>query len=113
MRWYYTPELGIDLSQGFDKFVKHDDTIDERLDSLLKTIMHHEQQTGQKIDSQIVTWRGIITKVSLSSPTQIAQRTAQTCSLTGYARLWLAPLRTAMGIYTLQKVFGIRMVRVR
>lgn len=63
LRWYYTPEPGADLSKGFDKFVKHDDSIDERLDSLLKTIMHHEQQAGQKIDAQIVTWRGIITKV--------------------------------------------------
>lgn len=26
--------------------------------------MHHEQQTGKKIDSQVVTWRGIVTKVS-------------------------------------------------
>lgn len=54
----------MDLSQGFEKFIKHDDSIDERLDSLIKTIMHHEQQTGNKIDAQVVTWRGIITKVS-------------------------------------------------
>lgn len=54
----------MDLSQGFEKFDKHDDSINERLDSLLKTIMHHEQQTGKKIDAKIVTWRGIITKVS-------------------------------------------------
>lgn len=63
MRWYYTPPLGADLSQGFENFVKHDDSVDEHLDSLLKTIMAHEKQTGKKIDAQIVTWRGCITKV--------------------------------------------------
>lgn len=63
MRWYYTPQLGADLSQGFDKFVKHDDSVAEHLDSLLKTIMHHEQDTKKKIDANVVTWRGVLTKV--------------------------------------------------
>lgn len=63
MRWYYNPQLGADLSKGFDTFVKHDDSVDEHLDSLLKTIMDHEQKTGQKIDAQVVTWRGCLTKV--------------------------------------------------
>lgn len=63
MRWYYTPQLGEDLSKGFETFVKHDDSVDEHLDSLLKTIMDHEKQTGAKIDAQIVTWRGCLTKV--------------------------------------------------
>lgn len=63
MRWYYNPPLGTDLSHGFENFVKHDDSVDEHLDSLLKTIMVHEKQTGKKIDAQIVTWRGCITKV--------------------------------------------------
>lgn len=64
MRWYYTPQLGADLSKGFETFVKHDDSVDEHLDSLLKTITAHEQKTGQKIDAQVVTWRGCLTKVS-------------------------------------------------
>lgn len=63
MRWYYNPPLGVDLSKGFETFVKHDDSVDEHLDSLLKTIKDHEQQTGKRIDAQIVTWRGILTKV--------------------------------------------------
>ncbi|KAJ4413728.1 decapping endonuclease targeting mRNA [Gnomoniopsis sp. IMI 355080] len=66
MRWYYTPQLGADLSKGFETFVKHDDSVDEHLDSLLKTITDHEQKTGQKIDAQIVTWRGCITKIMAS-----------------------------------------------
>ena len=62
--WYYPPRLGADLSQGYETFDKHDDSGDEHLDSLLKTIAAHEQEAGKKIDAQIVTWRGMMTKVS-------------------------------------------------
>jgi len=55
--------LGTDLSQGFDTFDKHDGSRDEHIDSLLKAIVAHEQEEGKKIDSQIVTWRGMMTKV--------------------------------------------------
>ncbi|AEO63401.1 uncharacterized protein THITE_58765 [Thermothielavioides terrestris NRRL 8126] len=63
LKWYYTPQLDTHLSNGFDKFVKHDDSIDEHLDGLLKTIANHEQQTGKPIDAHVVTWRGMMTKV--------------------------------------------------
>ncbi|KAI1486980.1 RAI1 like PD-XK nuclease-domain-containing protein [Biscogniauxia mediterranea] len=67
LQWYYPPELGADLSKGFDKFDKHDDSKDEHLDSLLKTIMAHEEEEGKKIDAGIVTWRGMMTKI-MSTP---------------------------------------------
>ncbi|KAI1139011.1 RAI1-domain-containing protein [Hypoxylon sp. FL0543] len=67
LQWYYPPELGADLSRGFDQFDKHDDSKDEHIDSLLKTIMAHEEEEGKKIDAQIVTWRGMMTKI-MSSP---------------------------------------------
>jgi RAT1-interacting protein len=67
MKWYYPPELGADLSNGFDKFIQHDESIDEHLDSLLTTIASHEQKTGEPIDAHIVTWRGMLTKVWPSS----------------------------------------------
>ncbi|KAL8340508.1 hypothetical protein RB601_006555 [Gaeumannomyces tritici] len=68
MKWYYPPRLGADLSGGFGTFDKLDDAAtDEHIESLLKTIMAHEQSTGQKIDAQIVTWRGIMTKL-MSAP---------------------------------------------
>ncbi|KAF3771243.1 RAI1-domain-containing protein [Cryphonectria parasitica EP155] len=54
LRWYYNPELGVDLSEGFEKFIKHDDSVDEHLDSLLNTIIDHEKQTGKKIDANII-----------------------------------------------------------
>ncbi len=68
MKWYYQPDLGTSLSNGLDNFIKHDDTVDEHLDSLLKTIASHEQTTGEPIDAHIITWRGMLTKVCLSSP---------------------------------------------
>lgn len=72
LRWYYTPQLGADLSQGFETFVKHDDSVAEHLDSLLKTIMHHEQETKKKIDANVVTWRGVLTKVCRPSLSQLS-----------------------------------------
>jgi len=63
MKWYYPPMLGTDLSNGFEKFEKHDDSTDEHLDSLLKAIIAHEQETQNKIDAQVITWRGMMTKV--------------------------------------------------
>lgn len=64
MRYYYPHRLlPVDLSKGFETFDKHDDSGDEHLDSLLKTIISHEQEEGKKIDAQLVTWRGMMTKV--------------------------------------------------
>ena len=74
LQYYYPPFIDspsessqakptIDLSRGFDTFKKHDDQIDEHLDSLLETIMSHEQKEGQRTKSDIITWRGIMTKV--------------------------------------------------
>ncbi|PHH53118.1 Decapping nuclease rai1 [Ceratocystis fimbriata CBS 114723] len=63
IRWYYPAEVGTDLSAGFESFIKHDDTQDEHLVSLLRAIKDHEEKTGEKIDSQFVTWRGMMTKI--------------------------------------------------
>ena len=64
MRYYYNPTLGANLSRGFEDFIKHDDSQAEHLVSLLKTIKAHEEETGKKIDANIVTWRGMMTKAS-------------------------------------------------
>lgn len=65
LRYYYTPRIGADLSRGFDTFQKEDDSVDGHLNSLLKSIAHHEQQEGKKIDVNVVTWRGMMTKVTM------------------------------------------------
>jgi len=62
IRYYYPPTLGADLSKGFDTFEKLDDTADDHLDSLLKTIAAHEEQTGKRLEADIITWRGMTTK---------------------------------------------------
>lgn len=66
LKYYYTPQMGADLSKGFDTFQKQDDGGDEHLDGLLKTIAAHELEIGKRIDANIVTWRGMITKVILT-----------------------------------------------
>ena len=63
LRYYYPPTLGADLSKGFDTFQQLDDTGDDHLDSLLKTIMALEERTGAKQEADIITWRGMMTKV--------------------------------------------------
>lgn len=57
LRYYHPPNLGADLSQGFDDFQQLDDTADDHLDSLLKTIMDFERRTGTKCTADVVTWR--------------------------------------------------------
>ena len=63
MGYYYTPKIGADLSKGFEKFQKHNDTANEHLESLLKTIVDYERQKGRSCEADIVTWRGMITKI--------------------------------------------------
>lgn len=57
LRFYYPPNLGANLSKGFDAFQQLDDTADDHLDSLLKTIMDLEQRDGTKCTAEVVTWR--------------------------------------------------------
>jgi RAT1-interacting protein len=66
IRYYYPPDLGADLSKGFETFDKLDDTADDHLDSLLKTIAAHEEKLGKRVDAEIITWRGMMTKVRTS-----------------------------------------------
>ncbi len=74
LKYYYNPRIGADLSQGFESFEKQDDSADEHLDSLLKTIMAHEQEEGKKIDANVVTWRGMMTKVGFLSLLYLKRR---------------------------------------
>jgi RAT1-interacting protein len=68
IKYYWPPTLGADLSRGFDTFEKLDDTADDHLDSLLKTIIAHEQALGQPVEADLITWRGMMTKVSSRKP---------------------------------------------
>ncbi|KAL4967256.1 DXO/RAI1 family decapping nuclease [Aspergillus stella-maris] len=67
LRWYYPPQLPADLNRGFDTFQKLDDTADEHLDALLDTIVALERETEKKCEADIITWRGMMTKI-LTAP---------------------------------------------
>ncbi|KFH47562.1 Decapping nuclease-like protein [Hapsidospora chrysogenum ATCC 11550] len=63
LKYYYTPQLGADLSKGFESFQKQDDSTDEHLHSLLRAIIALEEEQGKRIDANVVTWRGMMTKI--------------------------------------------------
>ncbi|KAL5337084.1 RAI1 like PD-XK nuclease-domain-containing protein [Aspergillus crustosus] len=67
LRYYYPPQLPADLNRGFDTFQKLDDESDEHLDALLDTIIALERETGKKCETDIITWRGMMTKI-LTAP---------------------------------------------
>lgn len=64
LRYYYPPRLPADLNRGFDSFQQLDDSADEHLDALLETIVALERESGRRCEADIVTWRGMMTKVS-------------------------------------------------
>lgn len=53
----------INLSNGFESFKKHDDSVNEHLDALLDTLAAHEEKEGQVVKADVLTWRGMMTKV--------------------------------------------------
>jgi len=63
LRYYYPPALPADLNKGFDTFRQLDDHEDEHLDGLLEAIIDHEKEKGTRTDVDIITWRGMMTKV--------------------------------------------------
>jgi RAT1-interacting protein len=62
----------INLSNGFESWIKSDETFDGHLDALLATIRTHEESLLEegaadvKVKADIVTWRGMMTKVRWS-----------------------------------------------
>lgn len=65
IRYYYPPSLPADLSKGFDTFRQLDDTSDDHLDGLLQAIIHYEGQKHAKLDTDFITWRGMMTKIMI------------------------------------------------
>jgi RAT1-interacting protein len=51
-----------DLEKGFEEFAKFDE-IDEHLDSLLASLQHYEETNGKTVNVDIITWRGMMTKI--------------------------------------------------
>jgi RAT1-interacting protein len=63
MQYYYPPSLPANLCDGFDTFKKWDDSIDEHLVGLLRALMALEQKSNQKLTTDFITWRGMMTKI--------------------------------------------------
>ncbi|EPQ61586.1 Bgt-2642 [Blumeria graminis f. sp. tritici] len=66
LKYYYPPTIGADLCQGFDNFQKFDESSDRHLDSILKAIIDYEKKSDSRIESDFVTWRGMMTKSNLA-----------------------------------------------
>ena len=81
LRYYYPPFFNIpghqdsrfpvDLSKGYDSFRSRDDSADEHLDGLLDTLVEAEKRNGEKTKVDLVTWRGMMTRVCLHSQPRI------------------------------------------
>jgi RAT1-interacting protein len=68
LQYYWPPtHLPADLCAGFDSFHKWDDSIDEHLVGLLRAIMDLEQKTNERVKTDVITWRGMMTKF-MSTP---------------------------------------------
>ncbi|GAO46002.1 RAI1-domain-containing protein [Saitoella complicata NRRL Y-17804] len=79
LKYYWPPALGQHLGNGFKELVKHDDSVDEHLDSLLAALIHHETTPPVPVSIEedntaaeppkvlpaidFVTWRGMATKL--------------------------------------------------
>jgi RAT1-interacting protein len=61
-KYYYPAKLNEELEKGFEKFNKFDDH-DEHLDSLLASIQRYEESQGKETKVDVVTWRGMMTKI--------------------------------------------------
>ncbi|KAL8841548.1 MAG: hypothetical protein Q9176_003169 [Flavoplaca citrina] len=97
LRYYYPPTIGADLSQGFDSFQQLDDTVDDHLDSLLKTIIDLEKRTGYKFETLALipaTWAETSRNYIESRESLVVRNHAQYCSVVrtgfGKSRLILA-----------------------
>lgn len=66
LRYYYQPTLPADLSKGFETFRNLDDTADDHLDGLLQALVHYEGQKRAKLETDFVTWRGMMTKIMVT-----------------------------------------------
>ncbi|KAG2214531.1 hypothetical protein INT46_003081 [Mucor plumbeus] len=66
MKYYYPPTSEKkDLNVGYDKMIQRDESIPEHLDTLLDALTNAntKQPQDNQITADIVTWRGIMTKI--------------------------------------------------
>jgi len=72
-KYYYPAKVGADLEEGFEDFVKFAE-IDEHLDSLLASLQRYEETQGKEVQVDIVTWRGMMTKIMTVLPLSVGPK---------------------------------------
>lgn len=65
--------MNADLEEGFEQFVKFAE-IDEHLDSLLATLQRYEETQGKEVQVDIITWRGMMTKIMTVPPPLLVEQ---------------------------------------
>jgi RAT1-interacting protein len=67
LKYFYFPEnlldKQIDLCGGFKDFIEKDESTPQHLNELLKAIKGYEEKHGENVSADIITWRGIMTKL--------------------------------------------------
>ncbi len=67
LSYYFLPDsdidTNIDLGAGFKKFKKFDEERDGEFVGLLAAIKNYEEKNDTKVKADIITWRGIMTKL--------------------------------------------------
>ena len=51
------------MSKGFESFKQLDDSADDHLDALLQATLNYESEKGSRLETDFVTWRGMMTKI--------------------------------------------------
>ncbi|KAH0371148.1 protein rai1, partial [Aureobasidium melanogenum] len=64
---HHDTRFPVDLSRGYNSFRQRDDSGDEHLDGLLDTLVEAEKRNGKKTEVDLVTWRGMMTRI-LTAP---------------------------------------------
>lgn len=90
LKYYYPPFFNIpghhdnrfpvDLSKGYNSFRQRDDSGDEHLDGLLDTLVEAEKRNGKKTEVDLVTWRGMMTRVSFETNAHVLRNALTVCS---------------------------------
>jgi len=86
LRYYYPPFIEtpgvpvqpVPLSNGFEGWIRSDESVDHHLDGLLEALRAHEADLSARVADEdfrvradVVTWRGMVTKVLAPLPTDL------------------------------------------
>lgn len=133
IKYYYSPEIGASLSEGFESFQQLDNEEDEHLDGLLACVSHLEMlrrggdglQRGErvfedsdggttqgghrdwKIKPDFMTWRGMMTKIMAAPYSNFDGSVVPICDWLSYGLL--ARLLTAFDSFEMNAtLFDVR-----